>query len=766
MPADEDLKEQEVELVLKEPAVSDPSPSRWARPGGSLSDQERQLAGKNTIALNEQTTGEKDGDHTTENGNDVAEQNLPLPVLPKQFQLLGTIGHGGMGGVYKVHDVELRKTLAVKVIKPELSTDQAALKRFEQESLALSNLNHPNIVAVFASGKTETGAPYMVMDYIAGQSLSSAIQREGALNQKRAVPLFIEICDALHYAHDKHIIHRDLKPGNIILASGEHAIESARVVDFGIAKVLKKVTGETVTGLTQVGDFFGTPAYMSPEQCEGTQLDARSDIYSFGCVMYETLSGAPPFTEKNPFKLMTKHVEERPALLAREGINPDLALVVAKCLEKKPEDRYQDVDQLMRDLVLIRDGNRPKHLSNKLSKMQLSGLIVMLVCVALGAISFLTPNSSSTTSNPVARLFGNETVPSIEVNTKPSISKPEPVKLTNVEPPPEVPLNGPPLSEEEAAQLKAALYNLTLTNQSTLQPVLQMGKRAIPALLEYVGGDDVGLARAASAVLTKYPKEALPRLVELFKTSDNRFISDTMEQSGGAGLRALSSLLTDSDAGVRTRALSGIADTGKPLPQNVSAIVVDTLLEDVDAETRSNAARAVRYSESPRAKQALKYAMLNDPSPVVRRSAATSLINIAEAEGDTSKETLDVLGWTMQHDQDDQTAQVAIRWTRNLKKELLPYFRGAYRIGSDGAKSAVISQSWDRESGEALLPELIDALGDKKTFSTALYSLRNLGPKAKAALPRMHQLRLERSLDKYREYEAKQLEKAIEVIER
>ncbi|MBX9693026.1 MAG: serine/threonine protein kinase, partial [Cyanobacteria bacterium] len=577
--------------VLKEPAVSDPSPSRWARPGGSLSDQERQLAGKNTIALNEQTTGEKDGDHTTENGNDVAEQNLPLPVLPKQFQLLGTIGHGGMGGVYKVHDVELRKTLAVKVIKPELSTDQAALKRFEQESLALSNPNHPNIVAVFASGKTETGAPYMVMDYIAGQSLSSAIQREGALSQKRAVPLFIEICDALHYAHDKHIIHRDLKPGNIILARGEHVIESARVVDFGIAKVLKKVTGETVTGLTQVGDFFGTPAYMSPEQCEGTQLDARADIYSFGCVMYETLSGAPPFTEKNPFKLMTKHVEERPALLAREGINPDLALVVAKCLEKKPEDRYQDVDQLMRDLVLIRDGNRPKHLSNKLSKMQLSGLIVMLVCVALGAISFLTPNSSSTTSNPVARLFGNETVPSIEVNTKPSISKPEPVKLTNVEPPPEVPLNGPPLSEEEAAQLKAALYNLTLTNQSTLQPVLQMGKRAIPALLEYVSGNDVGLARAASAVLTKYPKEALPRLVELFKTSDNRFISDTMEQSGGAGLRALSSLLTDSDAGVRTRALSGIADTGKPLPQNVSAIVVDTLLEDVDAETRSNAAR-------------------------------------------------------------------------------------------------------------------------------------------------------------------------------
>ena len=772
MPADEDLKEQTVELVLKEPAHAnadaklagganlpsnesvdtavDPSVSKWARPGSSPSVQQSQSNG-------ELADSERD------------DLEYPVPRLPAQYQVIKTLGQGGMGSVYKVLDSTLQKTLAIKVIKPELSTDQAALRRFEQESLALSELNHPNIVAVFASGKTENGAPYMVMDFIEGDTLSRTLEQRGQLGEKRALPLFIEICDALHYAHEKQIVHRDLKPSNIILARSDNGSEeSARVVDFGIAKVLRKASGETVTGLTQVGDFFGTPAYMSPEQCEGAQLDARSDIYSFGCVMYETLTGEPPFTEKNPFKLMTKHVEERPALISASKVNPDLALVVAKCLEKKPEDRYSNVDQLMTDLVLIRDGKRPKNLGKGLSKLQIAGLVASPLCALFLMVYLLIPvdGNSVVNSNPVAQILGYETVPAIEVKVKPSIAKPEPVALAAVPPPIDVPFEGPPLDTDEKAELRKLLVQVTLTNQETLKPVLKMGKRALPDLLELVQSDDAGLARAAATILTKYPKQALAKLVEIFKTNDGRFVSDAMEQSGGAGLKALSCLVADPDAAVRTRALNGIADSSKSLPQNVSNLAVDVLMEDVSEDSRAAAARALRSSESPRAKKALKYALLNDQSTLVRRTAGAALVNIADSEGDTSKETLEVIGWTIQHDPDDQVARETIRFTRNLKKDLLPYLRAAFRTGNDAVRSTVLSQVWDGESAEALLPELVDALSDKRLFSTAVYSLQKLGPRAKAALPRMQQLKLEFSLDRYREYDVRQLDKAIEAIGR
>lgn len=782
MPADKDLKEQNVELVLKEPAqpnadtkltggddtdggaeadtaanaladaavdaLADPSVSKWARPGSSPSVQESKASGALTDSERE-------------------DLEFPVPRLPAQYQVLKTLGQGGMGSVYKVFDSTLQKALAIKVIKPELSTDQAALRRFEQESLALSELNHPNIVAVFASGKTDNGAPYMVMDFIEGETLSQTLEQRGPIGEKRALPLFIEICDALHYAHQKHIIHRDLKPSNIIFARSDNGSESARVVDFGIAKVLRKASGETVTGLTQVGDFFGTPAYMSPEQCEGAQLDARSDIYSFGCVMYETLTGAPPFTEKNPFKLMTKHVEERPALIAASKATPDLALVVAKCLEKKQEDRYSNVDQLMTDLVLIRDGKRPKNLSKGLSKLQIAGLIAVPLCALSLMVYLLVPvnGNSVVRSNPVAQILGYETVPAIEVKVKPSIAKPVPVALAAVPAPPDVPFEGPPLDTDEKAQLRKLLLQVTLTNQDTLKPVLKMGKRALPELLDLVQSDDAGLAKASATILTKYPKQALPKLVEIFKTNKGRFVSDAIEQSGGAGMKALSHLVSDPDADVRTRALNGITDSSRTTSQNVSNLVSDVLLEDVSEESRAAAARALHHSESPRAKQALKYALLNDPSALVRRGAGSALSNIADSEGDTSKETLEVIGWTIQHDPDQQVAQGLIRGTRNLKKDLLPYFRAAFQSGSEAVKSAVLSQGWDRESGEALLPELVDALSDEKLSFTATYNLQNLGPRARPALPRMHQLDMQYTLDRNKEYQQRQLQKAIEAIE-
>lgn len=291
-------------------------------------------------------------------------QKAILDNLPEQYEVLSMIGEGGMGCVYKVLDKNLNKIFAIKVLRPWLLENDDALRRFEQEAEAARGLTHVNLASVYNFGVGKQGAPYLVMDYLEGDNLATIIEKEGCIDVPRALDLFIQIAETVGHAHLKGVIHRDIKPTNIIIERNSEGIELAKLVDFGIAKILPTEAGAT-KGHTRTGEVFGSPPYMSPEQCLGNKLDACSDVYAFGCVMYETLAGKPPFSDDNSIKTILKHLDSEVPPFSRsakqQAIPADLEYVVMRCLEKSPIDRYQSMHDLEDDLQKVKEGKPLEH---------------------------------------------------------------------------------------------------------------------------------------------------------------------------------------------------------------------------------------------------------------------------------------------------------------------------------------------------------------------------------------------------------------------
>lgn len=298
-----------------------------------------------------------------------------LPDFGDQYETLELIGQGGMGSVYKVQD-KLGSYFAIKLLKPELAKDKTAVKRFEKEAEATSRLTHENLVTVYEHGCTGDGIPYIVMEFLGDQNLAELINKKQKLQADEAIPLFSQICDALSYAHKAGIVHRDLKPSNIILSariqkadqcSNEPTLEAnsddstayiVKVADFGIA-IIKNETAPAGETLTKTGEIIGSPLYMSPEQCIGNALDASSDIYSFGCVMYTALTGRAPFEGSNPVQIILKQIQEKAPPLPpgiRVGKNIQLEKIIHRCLQKDKAQRYKTVDEIKTDLARAADG--------------------------------------------------------------------------------------------------------------------------------------------------------------------------------------------------------------------------------------------------------------------------------------------------------------------------------------------------------------------------------------------------------------------------
>lgn len=279
--------------------------------------------------------------------------------LGEDYEVLEVLGFGGMGVVFKARDLRLNKTFAIKVLNPELVTDAQSVKRFQQEARAASSLTHVNLSAVYTFGLGKRGAPFLVMDYLDGHTVGDLIQKEGYLDVPRALDIFIQTTEALVSAHGKGVVHRDIKPNNIMVCETD-GVELVKLLDFGIAKVLPNEA--SAAKMTQTGEIFGSPLYMSPEQCLGNKIDARSDLYGLGCVMYEVLTGIAPFAAVNPIKTILNHVNEAPIPLSKLkhdfGIPADLEKVILHCLEKDPTARYGSADTLLADLRAVRDGKK------------------------------------------------------------------------------------------------------------------------------------------------------------------------------------------------------------------------------------------------------------------------------------------------------------------------------------------------------------------------------------------------------------------------
>ncbi len=298
------------------------------------------------------------GGETTYSMNPLATPTIePGTILLGKFRVVGLLGVGGMGSVYRVDHLLMESQFALKCLN-KFQEANASWRRFQNEAKAAHMLDHPNHLKVFEFGLLESGQPFFLMDLVEGVTLADEIKRLGHLPIDRAVSIFIQVAFAMGYAHDRRIIHRDLKPSNIMItpAKTQLEVERVKVVDFGIAK-LTGIDEFNQQTLTKTGEVFGSPFYMSPEQCMGAPVDHRSDLYSLGCVFYETLTSAPPFMGDNALATMMKHQNEiqLPLKEASLGMSYPAALeaIISKLLEKEPDKRYQTAGQLANDLIAL-----------------------------------------------------------------------------------------------------------------------------------------------------------------------------------------------------------------------------------------------------------------------------------------------------------------------------------------------------------------------------------------------------------------------------
>jgi tRNA A-37 threonylcarbamoyl transferase component Bud32/isoprenylcysteine carboxyl methyltransferase (ICMT) family protein YpbQ len=266
----------------------------------------------------------------------VLDKLAPGSVFVEKYEIAEALGSGGMSTVYKAQHLFLDKVVAIKLLNQQLASDAKSVQRFQVEAKAAFDLNHPNLLGVYDFGMSGDGQAYIVMDYLEGESLAEIIQREKQIGLVRALPIFLDICKGLAYAHEQGVLHRDIKPSNVMLVKGPNGKDLAKIVDFGLAKVFD----ENAMKLTQTGEIFGSPLYMSPEQCRGLQLDHRSDLYSMGVLMYEALAGRAPIMGTNVYDTFQKKMTELPPPFEPSLMVPEwLGQLIFCLLRCEPKER-------------------------------------------------------------------------------------------------------------------------------------------------------------------------------------------------------------------------------------------------------------------------------------------------------------------------------------------------------------------------------------------------------------------------------------------
>lgn len=310
----------------------------------------------------------------------------PTIAVPERYRVIGVLGSGGMSHVYQAHDSILDKTVAIKILQIEsgFSRDDH-VRRFQMEAKATATLKHDNIVSILDFGLTADAVPYMVLDHLEGKSLMEIIEGNGPLSLEHALPIFLQVCAGLEHAHKYGVVHRDLKPSNIIFARDQNGNEVIKVIDFGIARL------EESGSLTATNAVIGSPPYMSPEQASGKRIGVTSDIYSLGCVIFESLTGKPPFAGNTSVETIMMHVNNAPPKLSdvADGDFPAaLETLVARLLQKDPSDRFQSMEHVisaLRDLdtctassvikLAVTPGNTKAEL--------VQGALIVVICVGL-----------------------------------------------------------------------------------------------------------------------------------------------------------------------------------------------------------------------------------------------------------------------------------------------------------------------------------------------------------------------------------------------
>jgi tRNA A-37 threonylcarbamoyl transferase component Bud32 len=279
-------------------------------------------------------------------------------VIDAKYRIDAEIGAGGMATIYRATRLQIGDDVAIKILHAEFLRDPKFTERFQREAQAAARLKHPNAVTIHDFGVSEDGIIYLIMELVEGQNLRTIIKKEGPMTAAAAANVIRQVCAALTEAHRQNIIHRDIKPANIALSATHDGIR-VKVLDFGIASL----RGGTMMTLTQAGDLMGTPAYMSPEQCLGEELDSRSDIYSLGVVLFEMLSGVVPFNSPTVTAVVMQHVQQAPPPLRvlNASVSAPVEAVVLRALAKRREDRPQSAKELADELSVAVAGTTASH---------------------------------------------------------------------------------------------------------------------------------------------------------------------------------------------------------------------------------------------------------------------------------------------------------------------------------------------------------------------------------------------------------------------
>jgi eukaryotic-like serine/threonine-protein kinase len=271
----------------------------------------------------------------------IVDDSLIGVTFAEKYNIIDMLGTGGMSTVYRARHLFLNKDVAVKVLKSSASSSREGLVRFQREARATSAVSHVGIVGILDFGLAPDGRAYLVMDYLKGESISSLIDRKGPLGLPHVIALTSQICEALSAAHNAGIVHRDLKPSNIMLVNNGDGTAEAKLVDFGLAKIIEEDSHLSLK-LTKTGECFGSPLYMSPEQCMGKKIDHRTDIYALGAILYELLCGYPPIMGNNVADTLRRQCMDRPAPLPSDlNVPSEVKQIIYKCLQKDPNWRPQ-----------------------------------------------------------------------------------------------------------------------------------------------------------------------------------------------------------------------------------------------------------------------------------------------------------------------------------------------------------------------------------------------------------------------------------------
>lgn len=362
-------------------------------------------------------------------------------VVAGRYEVLRSLGTGATGHVFLARHTSLDKEVALKVLTPKAAEDPEQAERFLREARAASGLEHPRIVEITDFGSTDDGLPFLAMEYLAGEDLAACLARTRRLAWPRARALMLEVLDGLACAHAHGVVHRDLKPENIFLArdSREDGATSVKLVDFGIAKLLTEPTADR---LTNDGHILGTPHYMSPEQAVGKHVDARSDLYACGVLLFEMLTGQLPFSDGSTMAILSRQITQAPPTLASAAqdlelpVLPELEVVIARALHKDPEQRYATAEEFAEAIRAV--GREPKAGESRRWSLSAAALLML---VLVGAV--WTRSDPASNAPPTGTEIPPATDPSPETPSAAPVEEPEAIDGMQPQPEPDPVLEPP-----------------------------------------------------------------------------------------------------------------------------------------------------------------------------------------------------------------------------------------------------------------------------------------------------------------------------------